>query len=251
MGNENEIRKNFGTRAEAYRYSSTHGNDDDLERMIGIINPPSEAICLDAATGAGHTAIKLAQHTKKVIAVDITPEMLAEAEAAAEQKGVTNIEYMLADIHDLDTFECQFDIVASRFAAHHFFNIELALKEMCRVLRPGGKLYILDCSVMDGEETEEAINRVELLRDSSHRFSYSPRLWNQLLARLPVEIEHSAMYQNRYNLPEWFDRMATEPDKRQEIFQILGNLSDKYKSYYPFDDKHITTYRYEILAKKI
>lgn len=251
MGNESEIQKNFGRRAAAYRHSSTHGNPEDLDRMIRLLKPSAEAVALDVATGGGHTAIKLAEHMKKVIAIDITPEMLAEAKGAALHKGLTNLEYRLANVHDLTAFECQFDIVCSRFAPHHFYNIELALKEICRVLKPGGNLYILDCSTADGEEPEKAMNLVELLRDSSHRFSYSPRLWKRLLAELPLRIEHSAIYKEKYELPEWFDRMKTEPGKRQEIFQILNHLSTGCKSCYPFDESYITTYRYEILAKKI
>ena len=44
MGNQNEVRKNFGQRASEYRLSSTHGNPEDLERMINLIKPTSDDI---------------------------------------------------------------------------------------------------------------------------------------------------------------------------------------------------------------
>lgn len=251
MGNQSEVQRNFGKRASNYRYSSVHGNPADLNRMISLLNPSPEATALDVATGGGHTALKLADYTRRVVAIDITLEMLAEAVNASRQKGVANIEFRAEDVHKLNIPDHQFDIVASRFAVHHFSEVKTALKEMCRVLKPGGKLYILDCSVIDGDEPERNINQIELLRDSSHVFSYSPRLWTGLLRELPVTTEHIELYKDQYELPQWFDRMETEQDKREEIFNVLNNLSGDCKIQYPHSEDYIATYRIEILASRI
>lgn len=250
MNNLNEVRKNFGQRAAEYRLSSTHNNSDDLQRMIELIKPNSRDYALDVATGGGHTAIALAQSVENVMAIDITPEMLAEAKTAAAQKGLTNLVFQVEDVHNLTIPDSQFDIVASRFAAHHFSNINKSLAEMCRVLKTGGRFYILDCSVVNGEEMEKEINRLEYLRDSSHQCSYSPRLWQKLLADLPLTINYTALYKSQYELPEWFDRMGTLPRNREEIFKILDSLSAESKLHYSFGADFITTYRYEILATK-
>ena len=200
MGNQSEIRKNFGPRASDYKRSSTHSDPADLVRMINLIIPSSDATVLDVATGGGHTAIALAGYVNRVVAIDITPEMLAEAGEAAREKGVDNIEFRIEDVHNLKISDSQFDILASRFAAHHFSDIKKALSEMCRVLKPGGKLYILDCAVVDGDEPEREMNRIELLRDSSHQCSYSPRLWKQLLARLSAILMSICRYDFRSKL---------------------------------------------------
>lgn len=250
MGNQSKVRQNFGQRASNYRFSSTHGNPVDLERMVKLINPSPSAVALDVATGGGHTAIALAKYVKQVVAIDITTEMLAEAEEASKQQGLDNIDFLIEDVHNLHISDCQFDIVASRFAAHHFSDIKKALSEMCRVVKPGGKFYILDCSVVDGDEPEQKINLIELLRDSSHQYSYSPRLWKQLLDELPLTVQHIMIYKEQYGLPQWFDRMGTDQNNRQKIFRILNNLSVYSKIHYPFGEDYITTYRIEILASK-
>ena len=250
MGNKNEVRKNFGQRASEYRLSTTHGNPVDLERMINLIKPTSDDIALDVATGGGHTAIALAKFVNQVVAIDITPEMLAEAEMASNQESISNIEFRMEDVHKFNISDSQFNIVASRFAVHHFSDVKRALMEMCRVLKPGGKFYILDCSVFDGEEAEKEINHIELLRDSSHQCSYSPRLWHQLLMELPLTIDHTSLIIEQYELPRWFDRMGTDQNSREEIFRILNSLSAQGKIHYPFGDDYITTYRFEILATK-
>ena len=251
MGNLTEVQKNFGQRAKNYRVSSTHNNPADLRRMIRLLDPQPHDTALDAATGGGHTAVALAKHAEKVIAVDITREMLTEAAAAAGQAGAANIVFQAEDVHALSFHDNTFDLVASRFAPHHFSHIQKALQEMCRVLKPGGKLYILDCSVWDGDETEEAMNHIEKIRDSSHICSYSPRRWRRLLAGLPLSLTHEKLLQTAYELPIWFERMGAGPQVQKEIFQILNELSDESKARYPFGPDFITTYRFEAAAVKI
>ena len=175
--------------------------------------------------------------------------MLAEANKASTQEG-TDIEFRAEDVHNLDISDGQFDIVASRFAVHHFSEVKRALREMCRVLKTGGKVYIFDCSVVDGDEPEKEINRIELLRDSSHQCSYSPRLWHQLLKELPLTIQYTSLLKDQYKLPQWFDRMGTDQNNRLEIFRVLNSLSADCKACYPFGEDYITTYRFEILATK-
>jgi ubiquinone/menaquinone biosynthesis C-methylase UbiE len=126
-----------------------------------------------------------------------------------------------------------------------------ALKEICRVLKPEAKFYILDCSVIDGDETEREINRLEALRDNSHVYSFSKRQWLKLLKDLPLEIKNIDLLKRQYKLPEWFDRMGTTNDNRQKIFKLLNNLSESSKIFYQFSQTFIATYYIEIVAKKV
>jgi len=251
LDNQREIRKNFGKRASKYRKSTTHGNQEDLLRMLKLLKPLPDTVALDVATGGGHTAVALAKYVQKVIAIDITPEMLEEAAIHAAKNCVTNIEFQISDVHNLPFATGQFDLVTSRFAPHHFYDIKTALQEMCRVLKPGGLLYILDCSVYDGAETEREINRIEYLRDNSHICSYSPRQWQELLQKLPLKLLQTSFIQTRYVLPDWFERMEVEQSTRQEVFKVLDSLSAEAKALYPYDANYITTYRFEFVAAKL
>ncbi|HHX73760.1 MAG TPA: methyltransferase domain-containing protein [Firmicutes bacterium] len=250
MGNEREVQRNFGARAAGYRRSRTHGNKADLERMLKLLAPEKNAMALDVATGGGHTACALAPHVKSVTAVDITREMLREAAVNAGKSGLNNISFQACDVHNLPFADGQFDLVACRLAAHHFYNIRKALQEMCRVLKKGGKLYMLDCSVCDGEEAEREINKMEKIRDSSHHCSYSPRQWLALLGELPLDLRKYRLLQQQYDLPEWFDRMGAGPAQQREIFRILQNLSPACRAQYPIGENFITTYRFEFVAVK-
>ena len=65
---------------DAYVRSEEHARGGDLESFLRIVKPKKEWLVLDVATGGGHTALTFAPHVQKVIAVDLTPNMLKTAE---------------------------------------------------------------------------------------------------------------------------------------------------------------------------
>jgi len=250
MENLRKVQQNFGRSAADYRSSSSHRSPAALDRMIELIQPNKEDVALDVATGAGHTALKLAEYTERVIAIDVTKEMLFETRSASLENDIGNIDILLEDVHYLSFKENTFDIVTSRIAPHHFAEIKTALRQMCHVLKPGGKLYITDCSSCNDEETGKLINDIERLRDSSHVYSYSERMWREFFRELPLAIEHLSVRKGQYQLQQWFDRMNTPLENRQEIFRILHGFSEESKALYPFGDDYLTAYYIEILANK-
>ncbi len=250
MDNRDLVKANFGRRAGNYRASTVHNNSGELDRMIDLLQLTGNEKGLDVATGAGHTAHQMARYLQSVVAIDLTQEMLAEAKAGAEEKGLGNVEFRLGDVHQLDLPDQAFDVVTSRFAPHHFARIDTALAEMCRVLKPGGKLYILDCATTDHPEAEQKMNRIEWIRDNSHICSYSPRRWQEMLEKLPLELEHFELHRLRYELPQWFDRMETSRADREEIFQMLAGLSTECRKEYDFGEDFMTTYRVELVARR-
>ncbi len=83
MENLRKVQQNFGRSAADYRSSPSHRSPAALDRMIELIQPKKEDVALDVATGAGHTALKLAEYTERVIAIDVTKEMLFQTRSAS------------------------------------------------------------------------------------------------------------------------------------------------------------------------
>jgi ubiquinone/menaquinone biosynthesis C-methylase UbiE len=137
----------FGQRAAFYTTSAEHKDKVVLDRLVELAHVQSTDVVLDVATGTGHTAFAFAPHVKSVIATDVTPEMLNEGEHLMAESGIQNMEFRIADAHDLPFEDTAFDIVTCRRVAHHFVDIRRALREIRRVLKPGGRLVIDDRSV--------------------------------------------------------------------------------------------------------
>ena len=96
---------------------------------------PSRA--LDMGSGGGHVAYLMARHANAVAAVDLSAEMLAAVAETAKSKGLANIETHRASVERLPFADGSFDLVVSRYSAHHWHDFEGGLREARRVARPG------------------------------------------------------------------------------------------------------------------
>lgn len=104
---------------------------------------------LDVATGTADVALmtyKMLQ-PKKIIGIDISEGMLALGKQKIEKLGLsTNIELYLGDCENINFEDNSFDAITVAFGVRNFANLEKGLKEMFRVLKPSGKLVVLEFS---------------------------------------------------------------------------------------------------------
>ncbi len=98
----------------------------------------------DLGTGTGYLAKVLARHTQKVVAVDISTAMLEVAGNEFVREGFTNIELVEGNAHDLPLPEASQDRVFANLLLHHLLDPALGIKEMGRILKPGGWAIISD-----------------------------------------------------------------------------------------------------------
>ena len=138
------IQSQFGAVAANYATSAVHAGGADLQALVAAARLTGEERVLDIGCGAGHTALAVAPGAASVTAVDLTREMLEVAAALARERGITNITFEPADVSALPFPDATFDIVTSRYSAHHYGAPEKALAEAARVLRPGGRLLLVE-----------------------------------------------------------------------------------------------------------
>lgn len=105
---------------------------------------------LDVAGGSGDLSKGFAKQvgkTGRVVLTDINADMLAQGKARMIDEGfLGNIEYALADAEQLQFDNDEFDCVCISFGLRNVTNKDKALKSMCRVLKPGGRLLVLEFS---------------------------------------------------------------------------------------------------------
>jgi ubiquinone/menaquinone biosynthesis C-methylase UbiE len=213
----------FDPKAQAYLTSSVHAAGPDLDRTRELaLHLPVRRSMLDVGCGAGHLGFALAPLFNQVVATDLSPSMLATVRRTAVQKGLPQIEVKQASAESLPFPDGSFDLVCSRYSAHHWHDVTAALREMRRVARPGGALLMIDLMGDESPLVDTHLQSIELLRDPSHVRDYSPAQWRDLLKEAGIKLEHEAFWATRMDFDSWVERMRT-PDA--SVAAIRGLLA--------------------------
>lgn len=131
-----------------------------LAEMLIRLLPP--LVIADIGAGEGTLALLLAQSAERVIAVDSSSKMVEYGSEVAERNGIANLEYRLGDMEELPIEAETVDMVLLHQALHHALHPSQALAEAWRVLRPGGRIVLLDLLKHDVEEARELYGDVWL-----------------------------------------------------------------------------------------
>ncbi len=151
-------------------YSELAGYNPDADLGLGCGLPTQFArikkgdVVIDLGSGAGNDAF-IARHetgeTGKVIGVDFTPAMIDKARANAERRGFNNVEFRQGDIERMPVTANVADVIISNCVLNLVPNKDGVIKEIYRVLKPGGHFSISDI-VLDGELPKEIKEAAEM-----------------------------------------------------------------------------------------
>jgi SAM-dependent methyltransferase len=137
--------------------------DQAAASFAGVANPftlgllaPGERV-LDIGSGAGTDSLVAAQMVGAeghVTGIDMTPEMLAKARAAAGDLGAANVEFVEGEVEALPFADASFDVVISNGVIDLVPDKDAVFSEIHRVLRPGGRLQVADVTIQNPVSAE-------------------------------------------------------------------------------------------------
>ena len=144
--------------------------DSAVESFAGVANPwelgrlaAGERV-LDLGSGAGTDSLMAAQMVGpegRVTGIDMTPQMLAKARAAASEMGLANADFVEGEAERLPFPDGRFDVVISNGVIDLIPDKDAVFAELNRVLRPGGRLQIADVTIQN-PVSEEGKRNIDL-----------------------------------------------------------------------------------------
>ena len=111
-------------------------------RALGHLLPPLDVA--DIGCGEGYLTLEMARWARTVFGIDRSDMVLERAKALADRRRVTNVQWKKGDLARLPLRDASVDVALLSQALHHAADPEDALSEAARILRPGGRLLILD-----------------------------------------------------------------------------------------------------------
>jgi SAM-dependent methyltransferase len=189
----------WSARAEAYRESEAHREGPDLDLLVEWAAAGRTA--LDVATGGGHVARRLREAGLDVVTTDSAPGMRPDVVARAE---------------DLPFADGSFDVVACRLGAHHFADVEAAVREMARIAR--GRVLVVDNLYAD-----ETVEEAERLRDPSHVRTYAEAEWERLFAQAGLRVEDVRVVERPILFEPWLERAGCTGSDAARVRTLLAD----------------------------
>jgi ubiquinone/menaquinone biosynthesis C-methylase UbiE len=146
----------------------------------------TEGWCLDAGSGPGSLAIALASITDlKIIALDIEPDMAEIATANIAEAGLgRRVLPLVSDVHNIPFKDDHFDLIVSRGSVFFWDDRPGALRELDRVLKPGGVIY---CG--GGMGSKEIRREAEQIIMTHDQFEEMRQFWHDKTGRMKADNE--------------------------------------------------------------
>ena len=149
MSHQDRILDQFTRQALPFSEAPAMADAEAIDRLIAVAGAGADSICLDVACGPGLVALRLAGRAGAVTGIDATPAMIERARELAAARGILNVDWRVGSAYELPFPDAAFDVATCRFAFHHLEDPACALREMIRVVRPGGSIVVCDSVASD------------------------------------------------------------------------------------------------------
>ena len=220
----------FGSRSAQYVASTVHSQGEDLQQIATLAAAAGSVRVLDLGCGGGHVSFTVAPHVADVVAYDLSTEMLATVASVAEERGLANVSTVAGSVTSLPFDDGSFDLVLTRYSAHHWDDVAKGLAEARRVLRDSGQAVFIDVAAPVRSVLDTFLQAIEVFRDPSHVRDYSPREWEQLLAQAGFRIERTTMRRLHLDFAAWIERINTPRVRTDAIRSLQQTLSHEVVS---------------------
>lgn len=215
------INHSFEIQAPGFESETVHfAKEEYLNYTLSCVNPNKQDTVLEVAAGTCVCGRFFAPFVQTVVCLDATLPMLQIGKREADNHRLNNMVFVKGYAEELPFLDNSFDVVFSRLAFHHFTNVNLVFSEMVRVLKPGGKLVMIDMEAA-AEELRDMEDEIETLRDISHVKNMSKAEMMDLFTVNGLSIQKCETTEIRQNLQNWLALTKTPENVQKEILRRM------------------------------
>ena len=213
MSHSRTVQDEFTRQAEPFARSATLRAPEITERIGEALGPRASGRILDLACGPGVLTAPLCQNAHSVIGLDLTHRVLEVAKRASDPARAA---FVRGAAEQTPFADGGFDAVTLRLAPHHVLDPGAVLREVRRLLRPGGRVVVLDVLTSGDPRVAALHNEIERARDPSHTaFVPGDTLRSSIeAAQLSVALEQR--WQSQRTFAEWA-AIIDEPERMNEV----------------------------------
>ena len=211
------VREEF-TRAAATFAERTQGRFDHLN-VVEFSRVEAGATVVEVGAGTGNFLALFSEVANRVIAVDVTEEMLRTA-----QRAFPDMDLLLADGKCLPFRSRSVDLVSCAQMLHHVHEPLPLLKEMRRVSNADGGVLVIDQAAPESYEQTAFMNELETIRDPSHAASRSPSSLRVLIQSAGLEVVDEKLTTATQRMSTWM----APGEFPEERFEAVEAFIEKY-----------------------
>lgn len=215
------INRSFGIQAPGFESGTVNFTKEAyLQGMLSHIVPNKQDVVLEVAAGTCACGRSFAPLVQTVVCLDATLPMLQVGKREADNGHLRNMIFVQGYAEELPFLPESFDLVFSRLAFHHFTAVNTAFSEMVRVLKPGGRLVMIDMEAA-AEALRDTEDQLERLRDPSHVRNMSRREMMRLFDAHGLTIQRIETTVMRQKLKSWLALTKTPENVQEEIIRRM------------------------------
>jgi SAM-dependent methyltransferase len=218
------VRTRFAATAASVAEHASRQVEGVREELRAFLPLRGDERMLDSGTGAGVLALALAPLVREVVGVDLVPELLA----AAREGAPPNATFVEGDATALPFEAASFDLAGSRRTLHHLARPELAVAELARVTRPGGRIFVDDQIAPVDPLAALALDRFERARDPSHTRTLPDIDLRHLFEANGLVVERTRFQSHRRELGYYLELAGCRGDEAERVRTLSPGGSEAY-----------------------
>ncbi len=211
------VREQFTRTAQVFGNYAVASRVAEAERLARMVRAIGSDRAVDIACGPGTLALRFAPHVRWICGLDLTPAILERARRSAESEGLANLDFAIGDAQSLPFADGSLDIAVTSYALHHFPDAARTIGEMARVVKPGGRVGILDIFLPNDPRVSALNNRIEILRDASHTRTLAREDFESHFAAHGLRVLETGVEENSRSFDHWMLVAGSKPGDRTYI----------------------------------